>query len=76
MSISEKTKAMNKKIKQNKVQYDLNRQATNISALSSRNVSKYESLNAEDVLLEKDLLEKAAALKRFEYSRLAKELKK
>ena len=34
MSISEKIKAINNKIKQNKPQYDLDRQTTNISALS------------------------------------------
>ena len=35
MSISEKTSTINKKIEQNKVQYDLDRQATKISVLSS-----------------------------------------
>ena len=37
-----------------------------MSALSSGNVSKYKFLTGKDVLPEKDLLEKAAALKRFE----------
>ena len=45
-------------------------------ALSSGNVSKYEFLTGKDVLPEKDLLEKAATLKRFEYSPLGSELKK
>ena len=76
MSISEKIKEINNKIKQNKAQYDLDWQTAKISALSSGNVSKYEFLTDKDVLAEKDLLEKAAALKRFEYSPLAKELKK
>ena len=76
MSISEKIKEINNKIKQNKAQYDLDWQTAKISALSSGNVSKYEFLTDKDVLAEKDLLEKAAALKRFEYSLLAKELKK
>ena len=40
------------------------------------NVSKYEFLTGKDVLSEKHLLEKAAAIKRFEYSPLGKELKK
>ena len=39
-----------------------------MSALSSGNVSKYEFLKDKDVLPEKYLLEKTAALKRFEYS--------
>ena len=69
-------KAINNKIQQNKAQYNLDRQTAKISALSSGNVSKYEFLTDKDVLAEKDLLEKAAALKRFEYSPLAKELKK
>ena len=34
MSISEKIKATNKRIKQNKTQYDLDRQTDKISALS------------------------------------------
>ena len=76
MSISEKIKEINNKIKQNKAQYNLDWQTAKISALSSGNVSKYEFLTDKDVLAEKDLLEKAAALKRFEYSPLAKELKK
>ena len=43
----------NNKIEQNKAQYDLDRKAAKISALSSRNVSKYEFLTSKDVLLEK-----------------------
>ena len=37
-----------------------------ISASSSGNVSKYKFLTGKDVLPEKDLLEKAAILRRFE----------
>ena len=47
-----------------------------VSALSSGNVSKYEFLTGKDVLPEKDLPEKAAAIKIFKYSPLGKELKK
>ena len=75
MSISEKIKAINNKIEQNKAQYNLDRQTANISALTSGNISKYEFLTGKDVLTEKGLLEKAAGLKRFEYSPLGKELK-
>ena len=75
MSISEKIKAISHKIEQNKAQHNLDRQTAKISALSLRNVSKYEFLTTKDVLPEKDLLEKAAAMKRFEYSSLGKELK-
>ena len=75
MSINEKIKVINNNIEQNKVHYDLYRQIAKISALYSGNVSKYECLTDKDVLVEKDLLEKAAALKKCEYSPLAKELK-
>ena len=42
MSISEKIKAINKKIEQNKAQYDLGRKTAKISALSLGNGTKYE----------------------------------
>ena len=76
MSISDKIKVVNNKFEQNKAQYDLDKQTAKISALSSGNVSKYEFLRDTDVLPEKDLLEKAIALKRFEYSPLGKGSKK
>ena len=75
MSINEKIKAINNKIEQNKAQYNLDRQTAKISILSSGNVSKYEFSSGKDLLLEKDLLGKTAALKRFKYSPLGKELK-
>ena len=74
-SISEKIKTVDNRIKQNKVQYDLNKQAAKISALPSINISKFDFLTGKDGLPEKDLPEKAAALKRFKYSTLGKELK-
>ena len=43
--------------------------------MSLGNVSKYEFLTSKDVLPGKDLLEKAATMKRFEYSPLDNELK-
>ena len=64
MSISEKIKAINNKIKQNKAKYDLDKQTANILALSSGNVSKYEFLTGKHVLPEKDFLEKAATMKK------------
>ena len=75
MSISHKIKAINNKIEQNKTQYNLDWQSAKISALTSKNVSKYEFLTSKDVLPEDDFLEKAAALKRFEYSPLGTALK-
>ena len=58
MSISDKIKAINSKIEQNKTQYKLVRQTAKISALLSGNVSKYDFLTGKSVLPEKDLLEK------------------
>ena len=75
MSISEKIKAINTNIKQNKAQYDLDRQTAKISVLSSRNVSIYEFLTGKNVLQEKDFLEKTATINRFEYLPLSKESK-
>ena len=76
MSVSEKIKTIHNKIEQNKAQHDLDRQTATISALSPKNVTKYEFLTDKDVLPEKDLLEKAATLKRYKYSPLGSELKK
>ena len=75
MSINEKIKGIKNKIEQTKAQHNLDRQTAKIFALSSENVSKYEFSTGKDVLLEKGLLEKAAAIKRFKYSPLGKELK-
>ena len=75
MGIIEKNKAINNKIQQNKAQYDLNKRTAKVSALLSRNVSKYEFLTGKDVLPEKDLLQQAATINRFEHSPLGNKLK-
>ena len=56
MTVSEKIKTIDKKLEQNKAQYDLDRQAAKISPLSAGNVSKYKFLTGKDVLPEKDML--------------------
>ena len=76
MSICDKIKTINNKVEQRKAQYSLDRQTATISALSSGNVSKYEFLTSKDILTEINQLEKAATMKKFEYSPLGKELKK
>ena len=38
------------KIKDKKIQYDVNREAAKISALSSRKIDKYEYLTGEEIL--------------------------
>ena len=64
------------KLSKSKAQRSVDRQTTTILDLSSGNISKYEFLTGDNVLPEKDLLEKAAIIKRFEYSPLSSELKK
>ena len=68
MTASEKIKTINKKIEQNKAQYNLDRQTAKISALSSGNVGKYEYFTGQDVLPEKYLLEKVAKLKMYKFT--------
>ena len=58
MSLSEQIKTIDKKIEQNKAQYNLDKQTAKIFALSSGNVSKFEFLTGKGVLPEKDFLEK------------------
>ena len=41
---------INDQIKDEKLQYDINREATKISALSSAKIHKYECLTGEDIL--------------------------
>ena len=66
---------MNNKIRQDKDQYNLDRQTATISALLSGNVGKHEFIAGKDFLPEKDFLKKAAAIKRFEYFLFSKEFK-
>ena len=75
MTVNVKIKTVDNKIEQNKTQYNLDRQAAKILALSSRNIGKYEFLTDEDILREKELLQKVATNKNLECSPLDKELK-
>ena len=68
MTITEQIKTLNRKIKQNEAQHDLDREAAKISALSSNNLDKYEYLTGEDLGLKPNTIEQA----RFEYSPLGK----
>ena len=76
MAVSKKFKTIGNKIEENIARYDLDRQTTKLSALSSENVIKYKFLAGKDVLPEKDVLEKPVTIRRFEYSTLGSELKK
>ena len=63
MSVSDRIKEIDNKIKQKKTQYNLDKHTGKISGLLSGNVSKYKFLTGKDVLPEKELLEKAARIK-------------
>ena len=49
MTITDQIKILDKKIMQIEAQYDLDRKAAKISALSSNNLDKYEYLTGEDL---------------------------
>ena len=66
MAVTDQIKILNKKIKQNESQYDVDIKATEISALSSKNLDKYELLTGEDL----DLKPSTVAQAKFEYSPL------
>ena len=68
MTVTDQIKILDRKIKQNESQYDLDREAAKISALSSNNLDKYEYLTGEDLGLKPSTVEKA----KFEYSPLGK----
>ena len=44
MTVTDQIKVLDRNIKQNEAQYDLDREAAKISALSSNNLDKYEHL--------------------------------
>ena len=64
MTIAEKIKTIDNKIEQNQTQHDLDRQTVKIFALLSGNVSNYEFLTGKATLPMKDLLRKAAKMKK------------
>ena len=66
MTIKGQIKILDNKIRQNKADYDLHRQNTKISTLSSGELDKYEYLTGEDLGYKPDLVQKA----KFEYSPL------
>ena len=68
MTVTDQIKILNRKIKQNEAQYDLDRKAAEISALSYNNLDKYEYLTGEDLGIKPSTIEKA----KFEYSPLGK----
>ena len=70
MTLTDKLKILNDKIKANKAQYDVDRKTAKISALSRGELEKYEYLTGEDLGYKPDVSQKA----KFEYSPLGKVL--
>ena len=68
MTVTDQIKILDRKIMQNEAQYDLDRKAAKISALSSNNLDKYEYLTGEDLGLKPSTIEQT----KFEYSPLGK----
>ena len=68
MTVTDQIKILDKKVMQNEAQYDLDRKAAKISALSSNNLDKYEYLTGEDLGLKPSTVEQT----KFEYSPLGK----
>ena len=65
---------INDQIRDEKLQYDINREAAKISALSSGKIHKYEYLTGEDILPsnQQQIIEQA----KFTYSPLGKDFEK
>ena len=72
MVVTYQIKILARKIVQNEAQYDLDRKAAKISALSANNLDKYEYLTGEDLGLKPSTVEQA----KFEYSPLGKTFNK
>ena len=72
MTVADQIKILDRKINQNEAQYDLDRKAAKISALSSENLAKYEYFVLEDLNYESSTAEQA----KFDYSPLNKFLNK
>ena len=68
MTVTDQIKILDRKIKQNEAQYDLDREAAKISTISSNSLDKYEYLTGEDLDLKPSTVEQA----KFEYSPLGK----
>ena len=65
---------LNDQIRDEKLQYDINKEAAKISALSSKNFHKYEYLTGEDILSfnQQQIIEQA----KFTHSLLGKSFEK
>ena len=72
MTVADHIKILDRKIKQNEAQYDLDRKLAKIFAFPFKNLHKHEHLTGEDLEYKSSALEQA----RFDYSPLSKLLNK
>ena len=70
MTLTDELKILNDKTKVNQAQYDLDREAAKLSALSSKELNKYEYLTGEDLGYKPGVVEQT----KFEYSPLVEAL--
>ena len=68
MTVTDQIKILDRKILQNEAQYDVDRKAAKISALSSNNLEKYEYLTGADLGFKPSTVDQG----KFEYSPLGK----
>ena len=68
MTVTDQIKILDREIKKNEAQYDLDRKTAKISALSSENLDKYEYLTGEDLNYKPNTVDQA----KFDYSTLSK----
>ena len=59
MTIAEQVKILDDRIKANKAQHDLDREAAKISALSNGELEKHEYLTGEELGYKSDVIQKA-----------------
>ena len=70
MTLTDELKILDDRIKTNQAQYDLDKEAVKISALSSKELDKYEYLTGEDLRYKPGVVEQA----KFEHSLLSEAL--
>ena len=72
MTLTDQVKILDDKLKENKAQYDLDREAAKISALPSKELDKYQYLTGNDLGYKPDVIHRA----KFEYSPLGEAFNK
>ena len=72
MTLTEQVKILDNKVKANQAQFDLDREAAKISALSSKELDKYEYLTSEDLGYKPDVIQRV----KFQYSPLGEAFNK